>query len=99
MAMTKEQVLEFISEMDWAEHSWQKEPVQEQIESAIARYVVYKTDPDTRNAYGHAYYLNKEDAMTDFESRTTTDRLCYCTIAEMHGDWRQQREIYGNFYD
>lgn len=92
--MTKEQVLELIASMNWEEQSWKKSPAQIEIEQAVAQFVVYQTDPDSQNAYGHKFYLNKEDAMADFESRTTSDNWCNCTIADLHSGWRQVRKIY-----
>ena len=91
--MTKEQVLGFISQMDWQTDPWKKSEKQEEIEKAVASYVVYKLDPDTHRPYAHKYHLTQKVAMEDFESRTTNDCLCYCVISELGSEWRQERTL------
>ena len=91
--MTKEQVLEYISAMDWQKDSWKKTEEQAKIECSIAKYVVYQENMDTYNVYSHEYYMTQEEALADFESRTSSD-TCYCVVAEMNGSFRKKRTIY-----
>lgn len=92
--MTKQEVQGFITAIDWRMNSWEKSEEQQNLERAVAKYVVYKRDPDTHNVYDHEYHITKEAAVADFESRTTNDCLCYCVISDLYSDWFEQREIH-----
>lgn len=89
--MTKNEILDYLL------NHWNDE-LKNKLEISIARYVVYQMDPDNYSTYCYKYYLSKDLAVRDFESRcyVASGRWCYCCVSSVcdDDDYYNRRIIY-----
>lgn len=87
--MTKNEILDYLLKIDWSDELTNK------LEIAVARYVVYQRDPDSDYCYDYKYYLSKDDAEKDFESRdyVASGFWCYCYISSLYENDFRRRTI------
>ncbi len=86
--MTKNEILDYLS------NHWNDE-LKNKLEISIARYVVYQIDPDNDSTYCYKYYVSKDLAVRDFESRdyVASGCWCYCCISSFYDDYNLRRII------
>lgn len=90
--MTKNEILDYLAKIDW------DDDLKDRLEYIISKYVVYQEDPDTHVCYCHEYYISKEDAEKDFNSRDYVPNglWCYCIISSINdgADWFDEKTYF-----